>query len=112
VTGALRACAAIFLVLQVTADTAAALPHQDDLPFAASTLESHHSAQCVRLHDAALCALCQYHAARPLTASQRRLPLATEVGLRIGDRGRPHAPRPQSRDRSSPPRAPPTLRSR
>jgi len=112
VTGALRACAAIFLVLQVTADTAAALPHQDDLPFAASTLESHHGVQCVRLHDAALCALCQYHATRPLPASQRRLPLATDIGLRVGDRGHLDAPRPQSRVRASPPRAPPTLRSR
>jgi hypothetical protein len=112
VTGAWRACAAFFVVLQLTADTAAALPHQDDLPFAVSTLESHHGAQCVRLHDAALCALCQYHATRPLPASQRRLPLATDVGLRVGDRGRPHAPRPQSRGRASPPRAPPTLPSR
>jgi len=112
VTRAWRACAAILLALQATADTAAALPDHDVQPIVPSALESHHGAQCVRVHDAALCALCQYHATRPLPASQRRLPLATDVGLLVGDRGRPHAPRPQSRDRASPPRAPPTLLSR
>ena len=106
-TRAWRACAAILLVLQATADTAAALPDQDAQQVAPSALESHHGAQCVRVHDAALCALCQYHATRPLPTSQRRLPLASAVGHLVGDRGRPHAPRPQSRDRASPPRAPP-----
>lgn len=102
-----RACAAALLCVQLTADAAAALPHPGDLRVAPATLESHHSAQCVRVHDAAQCAQCQYHATRPLPAVQHRIRLATRIGVRIGTLDRPQTIVARSRVSTAPPRAPP-----
>jgi hypothetical protein len=103
-----RACAAALLLVQISADGAAALPHPGDLWIAPATLESHHGAQCVRMHDAAQCAQCQYHATRPLPAVQRRIQLATRIGVRIGTRERPRTIVARSRVSTAPPRAPPS----
>ena len=102
-----RACAAALLCVQLSADAAAALPHPSDLWVAPATLESHHSAQCVRVHDAAQCAQCQFHATRPLPASQHRIQLVTRIGVRIGTLDRPPTIVARSRVSSAPPRAPP-----
>ena len=84
-----RACAGALLCVQLSADAAAALPHPSEIWVAPATLESHHTAQCARVHDAAQCAQCQYHAMRPLPAVQRRIRLATRIGVRIGTLDRP-----------------------
>lgn len=102
-----RICAGMLLCVQLSADAAAALPHPSDLWAARASLESHHSAQCARVHDAAQCAQCQFHATRPLPAVQRRLPLATSRGVRIGRIDRPQVVRARSRVSTAPPRAPP-----
>jgi len=103
-----RACAAFLLLVQISADGAAALPHPGDVWTGPATLESHHTAQCVRVHDAAQCAQCQYHATRPLPAVRRRLPLTSFAALRIGSRRRPQFTYQRPRDRAVPPRAPPS----
>jgi len=102
-----RACAAALLLVQISADGAAALPHPGDLWVAPATLESHHSAQCVRIHDAAQCAQCQYHATRPLPAAQRRIRPATRSGVRIGALDPPQTIIARARVSTAPPRAPP-----
>ena len=103
--------AAMLLVLQASADTAAALPHPEDLDRAPTTLEAHHTAQCIPVHDPAQCAQCQYHATRSLPAPQRRIRFATEEGRRIVGRGQPQPPNSHSRQRAISPRAPPLLPS-
>jgi len=103
-----RACAGALLYVQLSADAAAALPHPSDLWVAPATLESHHTAQCARVHDAAQCAQCQYHATRPLPAVRRRLPLTATAALRIGNERRSQFAYRRPRDRATPPRAPPS----
>ena len=102
-----RACAAALLAVQLTADGAAALPHPGDLWIAPAHFESHQTAQCVRMHDAAQCAQCQYHATRPLPAVQRRIRLVTRIGVRIGTLDSPRTIVARSRVSTAPPRAPP-----
>ena len=102
-----RGCATLLLLVQVTADGAAALPHPADLRIAPATLESHHGVQCVRVHDAAQCAQCQYHATRPLPAEQRRIRLVTRIGHRIGTLNAHETVVARSRVSTTPPRAPP-----
>lgn len=102
-----RACAGALLCVQLSADAAAALPHPSDFWVAPSTLESHHSAQCARVHDAAQCAQCQFHATRPLPAVQGRIRLAVRIGVRIGTLDRPQTIVARSRVSTAPPRAPP-----
>ena len=102
-----RACAATLLLVQISADGAAALPHPSDFWTGPATLESHHTAQCVRVHDAAQCAQCQYHAMRPLPAVQSRIRLVTRIGVRSGALDRPRAIVARSRVSTAPPRAPP-----
>jgi len=102
-----RACAGALLCVQLSADAAAALPHPSEIWVAPATLESHHTAQCARVHDAAQCAQCQYHATRPLPAVQRRIRLATRSGVRIGSLDRSQTIVAPSRVSTAPPRAPP-----
>ncbi len=102
-----RACAAALLCVQLSADGAAALPHPGDLWVAPATLESHHGAQCVWMHDAAQCAQCQYHATRPLPAAQRRIRPVARIGLRIGTLDHPRTIVAGSLVSTAPPRAPP-----
>ena len=102
-----RACAAALLLVQISADGAAALPHPGDRSNAPTTLESHHTAQCVRMHDAARCAVCQYQATRPLPAVQGRIRLATRIGVHRGTLDRPRTVVARSRVSTAPPRAPP-----
>lgn len=102
-----RACAGALLCVQLSAEAAAALPHPGDLWVAPATLESHHTAQCARVHDAAQCAQCQYHAMRPLPAVQRRIRLVTRIGVRSGILDRPRTIVARSRVSTAPPRAPP-----
>jgi len=102
-----RACAGALLFVKLSADAAAALPHPSDLWVAPATLESHHTAQCARVHDAAQCAQCQYHAMRPLPAVQGRIRLVTRIGVRRGTLDRPRTIVARSRVSTAPPRAPP-----
>ena len=101
-----RACSGALLCVQLSADAAAALPHPSDFWVAPATLESHHSAQCARVHDAAQCAQCQFHATRPLPAVQGRIRLAVRIGP-IGTLDRPQTIVARSRVSTAPPRAPP-----
>ena len=101
-----RACAATLLLVQISADGAAALPHPSDLWTGPATLESHHTAQCVRMHDAARCAVCQYQATRSLPALERHVGLTANDGLPLGNWGRPQSIDRRPRNRATP-RAPP-----
>jgi hypothetical protein len=105
--GGARGIAALLLVLQAAAGGAVALAHANDSTGGPATFESHHTAKCVTLHDAARCAQCQYGATRSLPAAKRRGPLPSG-GLRqlpASDRTRPAPIRLHRRAAS--PRAPP-----
>jgi hypothetical protein len=85
--GVARGIATLLFVLQAGAGGAVALAHANDSLAGPATLESHHSAQCVTVHDAARCAQCQYAATRPSPAAKGRMPLA--IGGRRYFRAKP-----------------------
>ena len=105
--GVARAIATLLLILQAAAGGAVALAHASDSLAGPATLESHHSAQCVTLHDAARCAQCQYHASRVLPASRRCAPLSSGATHSQPSRGRVRLAPTRPRLRTAPPRAPP-----
>jgi 2-C-methyl-D-erythritol 4-phosphate cytidylyltransferase len=107
VHGGARGIAALLLALQAAAGGAVALAHASDSLGGPATFESHHTAQCVMLHDAARCAQCQYDATRPLATAKRRGPLPSGVLRQLP--ARDHAGRSPTRLRlrAAPPRAPP-----
>ena len=105
--GLARSAAALLLVLQATGGGAVALAHATDSAGGPAALESHHSAQCVVLHDAARCAQCQYAGARVLPSATRPVPpagLSRRVAPVVGDTCTPRA---RARHIDAPPRAPP-----
>ena len=110
-TGALhrvaRGIATLLLVLQAAAGGAVALAHASDSLGGPATLESHHSAQCVTLHDAARCAQCQYDANWPAPAAKRRVPLASGATHHQPNRDQSRIAPARPRLRAAPPRAPP-----
>jgi len=105
--GVARGIAALLLVLQAGAGGAVALAHASDSLAGPATLESHHTARCVTVHDAARCAQCQYQATRVLPAARRRVPLASGAthSQPVYEFARVAPPRPPLR--AAPPRAPP-----
>jgi hypothetical protein len=108
-TSWVRGIAAVLLALQVFAGGAVALAHAEEPLGGPTRLESHHSAQCVPLHDVARCVQCQYQAMRSLPADKRRLPEQLEHPKRpLHPDGQRIVAR-RSRPRASPPRAPPSL---
>jgi hypothetical protein len=107
VHGGARGIAALLLVLQAAAGGAVALAHASDSTGGPSTFESHHTAQCVTVHDAARCAQCQYQATRVLPAARRRVPLATRPTRYQPSRDRAHLAPARRSTRAAPPRAPP-----
>ena len=102
-----RRVAALLFVLQAVAGTAVTLAHAAEASGGPATLETHHTTQCVILHDPARCAQCQFHATRMLSPVTRRTPLPSITGRRLP--GRPAAPGALARIRSSTahPRDPP-----
>lgn len=105
--GVARGIATLLFVLQAGAGGAVALAHANDSLGGPATLESHHSARCVTVHDAARCAQCQYQATRVLPAARRRVPLAsgathTQATCELARLAPPRPPL-----RAAPPRAPP-----
>ena len=68
--------AAVLLVLQALAGGLVPLAHAGERETAPTTIEAHHDARCVVIHDAMRCALCQY--AGSLTTP----PAALAVSLR------------------------------
>jgi hypothetical protein len=102
-----RACATVLLVLQASANGAAALPHPGETRSGPPVLESHHSAQCVTLHDAARCAQCQYAATRSLPTAERRVSLTAAADRRRPGCGPTLPAFVRLRDRATPSRAPP-----
>jgi hypothetical protein len=107
VHGGARGIAALLLVLQAAAGGAVALAHASDSTGGPATFESHHTAKCVTVHDAARCAQCQYQATRVLPAARRRLPLATGATRYEPSRDRARLAPARPRLRAAPPRAPP-----
>lgn len=105
--GGVRGIAALLLVLQAGAGGAVELAHAMDPTAGAATFESHHTAQCVMLHDAARCAQCQYHATRVLPAPRRRVPPAAGATTSQPNRERARHTPARPRPRTAPPRAPP-----
>ncbi len=105
--GGARGIAALLLVLQAAGGGAVALAHATDSTGGPATYESHHTAQCVTLHDAARCAQCQYAATRPLPAAKRRGPLPSASARRLSGPDRPPRSPTRLRLRAAPPRAPP-----
>ena len=102
-----RGMAAVLLALQALAGGAVALAHAADSLRGPIALESGHTAQCVTLHDAARCALCQYHTTRTLPAVTRRAPFTIDPHPQTP--GYHYAGLPAARPhlRTAPPRAPP-----
>ena len=105
--GGTRGIAALLLVLQSAAGGAVALAHASDSTGGPATFESHHTAQCVSVHDAARCAQCQYQATRVLPTPRRRVPLSTDATLHQPSRDRARLAPTRPRARAAPPRAPP-----
>jgi hypothetical protein len=102
-----RGIAALLLVLQAAGGSAVALAHASDSTGGPATFESHHTAQCVTVHDAARCAQCQYQASRVLPSARRRVPLATSATRYQPSRDRERLAPARPRPRAAPPRAPP-----
>lgn len=102
-----RGIAALLLALQAAAGGAVALAHASDSTGGPATFESHHTAQCVTVHDAARCAQCQYQATRVLPAARRRVPLAVGATRYQPSRDRARLAPARPRPRAAPPRAPP-----
>jgi hypothetical protein len=107
VHGGARGIAALLLVLQAAAGGAVALAHASDSTGGPATFESHHTAKCVTLHDAARCAQCQYDATRPLPAAKRRSPLPSGDVRPLPARDLARRSRTRLRLGTAPPRAPP-----
>lgn len=105
--GGARGIAALLLVLQAAAGGAVALAHANDSTGGPVTFESHHTAKCVTVHDAARCAQCQYQATRVLPTARRRVPLATGATRYQPSRDRARLAPARPRPRAAPPRAPP-----
>ena len=74
---------ALLLVLQVLVGGVVPLVHAGERETAPSTIEAHHDASCVVIHDAMRCALCLY--ANSLTTP----PPALWVGVRASVPARP-----------------------
>lgn len=79
VSGWRRRIAALLLAVQATAGSAVALAHAAETSSGPVTLEAHHTAQCVVLHDTARCAQCQFDATRIVSPSSRPSWLASEA---------------------------------
>ena len=75
--------AAVLLVLQALAGGLVPLAHAGERETAPTTIEAHHDARCVVIHDAMRCALCQY--AGSLTTP----PAVLKVGVRASAPARP-----------------------
>jgi hypothetical protein len=73
----------MLLVLQVLAGVAVPLAHAGEPESAPTTIEAHHDASCVVLHDAMRCTLCLYF--NSLTTP----PAALRVGARANTPARP-----------------------
>jgi hypothetical protein len=67
---------AVLLALQVLAGVAVTLAHAGEMETAPASIEAHHDASCVVIHDAMRCALCLYF------NSLNPPPPALRVGLR------------------------------
>lgn len=102
-----RRVAALLFVLQAVAGAAVTLAHAAEANGGPAAVETHHTAQCVILHDTARCAQCQFNATRMLSPVTRRTPLPSITGRLLPCR--PAAPGALSRFRSGTahPRAPP-----
>ena len=105
--GVARGIATLLLILQAAAGGAVALAHASDSLAGPATLESHHGAQCVTLHDAARCAQCQYQATRVLPAARRGAPCSSGATRSRPNRERARLAPARPRLRATPPRAPP-----
>ncbi len=105
--GGVRGIAALLLLLQAAGGGAVALAHASDSTGGPATFESHHTAHCVTVHDAARCAQCQYHATRVLLTARRRVPLATSATHYRPSRDHERLAPTRPRSRAAPPRAPP-----
>lgn len=105
--GVARAIATLLFVLQAGAGGAVALAHASDSLAGPASLESHHSARCVTLHDAARCAQCQYDATRAAPAAKRRVPLASGATRHQPNCDPASIAPARPRLRAAPPRAPP-----
>ena len=102
-----RGLAALLLALQASAGGAVAIAHAADSIGGPPALESHHSAQCVALHDAARCAQCQYQATRTLPVEKQRAPLPAGAHRRLSSSERACRAPARPRHRAAQPRAPP-----
>ena len=109
--GVARGIATLLFVLQAGAGGVVALAHANDSLAGPATLESHHGAQCVTVHDAARCAQCQYDATRSWPAARRRVPLTTGASRRSPTPARARPKPARRRARLAPPRAPPAVLS-
>ncbi|HEY6109052.1 MAG TPA: hypothetical protein VIV56_09130 [Gemmatimonadales bacterium] len=105
--GVARGIATLLFVLQAGAGGAVALAHASDSLAGPASLESHHSARCVTLHDAARCAQCQYDGTRAAPAAKRRVPLASGATHHQPNRDPARIAPARPRLRAAPPRAPP-----
>jgi hypothetical protein len=106
-TGWQRGVATLLLVLQVTVGTAVTLAHAAESTGGPTALETHHTAQCVVLHDAARCAQCQFDSTRIMPAATRRARLPSATGRRLSRRPAALGAPTRVRSRTGRPRAPP-----
>jgi hypothetical protein len=106
-----RRIAALLLVVQASVGSAVTLAHAAESAAGPITLEAHHTAQCVVLHDTARCAQCQFDATRIVPPATRQSASIDLVATHCTPQTvAEHAP--TWRDiRTAPPRAPPLFLS-
>jgi hypothetical protein len=106
-----RRIAALLLVIQASVGSAVALAHAVESAAGPVTIEAHHTAQCVVLHDTARCAQCQFDATRIVPSATRHSSSTDLVATHCTPQTvAEHAP--TWRDiRTAPPRAPPLFLS-
>jgi|SRR5262245_51123044 len=109
--GVRRSIATLLLVVQATVGSAVTLAHASERTAGPVTLEAHHTAQCVVLHDTARCAQCHFTATRIVPPAARQ---SAWVGLQAvpfpAQTVAEHAPS-RLDVRTAPPRAPPQFLS-
>ena len=102
-----RRVTALLLVLQTMVGTAVAFAHAVEPNGGPITLESHHTAHCVVLHDTARCAQCQFDATRILSPAARRGPRSSARSRSLAPRASTWRMPAQVRCSTAHPRAPP-----
>jgi hypothetical protein len=102
-----RRVAALLFVLQAVAGTMVSMAHAAEPDGGSTTVETHHGAHCVILHDPARCAQCQFDATRMSLPATRQTGLPGLTSRQLRCRATTPGALPRIRSSTAHPRAPP-----